>query len=304
MMEMLRWCVPSLLTLGALVSGLTAVRYAAEEAFSHSVTCVMLAAVLDGLDGHVARYLGTCSKLGFELDSLCDLANFGVSPALIVYFWAKALPAEACLSNGCPVEHWVLWASCCVYSSCCAFRLARFNVAGHAEQMDQQHFSPPTSPRRKVPEVYVHNVLRRKMYFQGIPAPVAAAYALAPMMLRFSSMPLMIGGVGEVGAWAIGRRGTSLTLFGTGALMISPLPTLSSKMLKMDRNDSHLRSRHWARSALKALGFSLLCLSGWHFPFEILFGLVMFHLLSVPLGIFIYYGFAVDHRATITKKAD
>lgn len=286
--------------MGALMSGLSAVRFSVEAHPTWSVCCLLLAAVLDGLDGHVARYLGTCTQIGFELDSLCDLANFGVSPSLVMYFWAKNLPGEDCKSQSCEFEHQVLWATCCVYTGCCAYRLARFNVAGHAAQMDQQHLkSELGSPRPTVPQSVRHNVQRRKMYFQGIPAPVAAAYALAPMMLRLSTMPSLIGSVGEVGAWAIGRRGTAICLLLTGVLMVCPLPTLSSKMLKTDRDDSHLRSRSLVVSFLKGVLFSQLIVAAWQFPFETVLTMDLGHLISIPIGMALYYFYAEDdnHRS-------
>lgn len=80
LVQAFKWAAPSILTIGALLCGLTAVRFSAEGDFGDCIKCIFLACVLDGLDGHVARALGTSSAMGFELDSLCDLANFGVSP--------------------------------------------------------------------------------------------------------------------------------------------------------------------------------------------------------------------------------
>lgn len=108
MVESVRYIVPSVFTLGALLSGLTAVRLASEEKFDTSVMLIIVAAVLDGLDGHVARYLGACTAMGFELDSLCDLANFGLTPALVVYFWARTLPADGD-EHRRTIENVLLW---------------------------------------------------------------------------------------------------------------------------------------------------------------------------------------------------
>lgn len=281
--EAVRWSAPSVLTLGALLSGLTAVRFASEEDFSTSVFLVMVAAVLDGLDGHVARYLNAVTSLGFELDSLCDLANFGVSPALIVYFWAKALPTADCSSERCSVENAIVWASCCAHAGCCAFRLARFNVAGHAAQMDKQTGipQPPNSPRSSRPPVrkaVLHNVFQRKMYFKGVPAPVGATYALTPMMLRFAML----------GPLAVGRRGTAVILFVTAMLMVTPLPTFSSKMLKTDPEDSHLRSRHVVSSMVKAVGGLVVSYLAWNFPFRIILLLNFSHFLSIPIAVAVF----------------
>jgi len=294
MAEIMRWCIPSVVTLGALTSGLSAVRYAAEEDFDSSVLCIMLAAVLDALDGHVARYLKACTKLGFELDSLCDLANFGVSPALVVYFWAKALPRHECRLEACRGDHTGLWIACCMYAACCAFRLARFNVTGHAEQMDKQHLNSEPGRKPSVPKAVLHNIWQRKMYFQGVPAPVAASYALTPLMLRFSRMPRAFGAVGEVGSWAIGRRGTGVTLIITALLMVAPLPTFSSKMLKTNRDDTHLRSRHIVSVVAKVLLGAALVFVSRKFPFEIMLLLNLLHFLSIPIANVLFYTCGVD----------
>lgn len=294
MAERLRWVIPSVVTLGALISGLSAVRCAAEEDFDTSVICIMLAAVLDALDGHVARYLDACTELGFELDSLCDLANFGVTPALVVYFWAKALPRHECRLEACRGDHAGLWMACCLYAACCAFRLARFNVAGHAVQMDKQYLKTEPGQRPPVQKAVLHNIWQRKMYFKGVPAPVAASYALTPLMLRFSRMPQALGAVGEVGSWAIGRRGTGVTLIITAVLMVAPVPTFSSKMLKTDRDDTHLRSRHIGSFVAKVLLGAALVSVSWKFPFEIMLLLNLLHFLSVPLANVLYYLYSVD----------
>lgn len=286
--EVARWCTPSALTMSALLSGLSAVRFAAEEDFSSSVLCIMCAAVLDGLDGHVARYLGACTKLGFELDSLCDLANFGVTPALVVYFWSKALPTKDCRSERCQSEQMWLWAACCAYTGSCAFRLARFNVAGHAAEMDHAYLeTKPGRQRPPVKKAVWHNFHQRKMYFHGVPAPVAAAYALTPIMLHFCLAPWVPDQHNS--PWSFGRRGAGWTLLLTAFLMIAPLPTFSSKMLKTDASDSHLRSRHPASLAAKAacgMFFAVLC---WRHPFGLVLLCNLMHLVSIPVSIVVFY---------------
>ncbi|MEO1399554.1 MAG: CDP-alcohol phosphatidyltransferase family protein, partial [Pseudomonadota bacterium] len=83
-----RVLVPNLLTILALSAGLTAIRFALQERYELAVTLILLAAFLDGLDGRVARYMKGVSKLGAEMDSLADIVNFGVAPALMLYAWA------------------------------------------------------------------------------------------------------------------------------------------------------------------------------------------------------------------------
>lgn len=108
--------LPNLVSILALCSGLTAIRYAIAGNIAIAVFLIGVAAILDGLDGRLARMLKSESAIGAELDSLCDLVNFGVTPALVLYLWD--LQAEAQLG----------WIACLVYAVCCMLRLARFNV--------------------------------------------------------------------------------------------------------------------------------------------------------------------------------
>ena len=288
--EALKWAAPSILTIGALVCGLTAVRFSAEGDFGGCVKCIFLACVLDGLDGHTARALGTSSAMGFELDSLCDLANFGVCPALVLHFWIQSLPVEL---NTLPAA--VEWAACCAHAACCALRLARFNVKGHTEKMDSLYLSsPPKAPPPPVSSAIVHNVLQRKMYFEGLPAPMGAAYSMFPIALSLSGLPARLGAVGEVGAWAVGRRGAAATLLATALLMVSSLPTLSSKMLKSGSNDTHLHSRSAAAALLKPAAGAAALFAVATAPFETFLVGVLLHALSVPLGLAIYHVWATD----------
>ena len=93
--------------------------------------------------------MAVVSILTKDVDMGSDLANFGVCPALVLHFWLQRLPAESndlgtllgCSHQGCSST--LEWAACCAHAACCALRLARFNVAGHAEQMDKQHLHSP-----------------------------------------------------------------------------------------------------------------------------------------------------------------
>merc|ERR1719235_1026140 len=110
-------------------------------------------------------------------------------------------------------------------------------------------------------------------------------------------MPLTIGAVGEQGAWAIGRKGTIVVLFTTAVLMVAPIPTFSSKMLKMDRDDTFLRSRSTVPGLigfLKLVGAMLFCYLLYRFPFETVLGMNLVHLLSIPVGAFVFYRYASE----------
>ena len=139
--------LPNLLTLGALCAGLTAIRFAEDGNVTYSVALIALAALLDGLDGAVARLLKSESAMGAELDSLADFLNFGVAPALILYLWA--LPDSR--SGG--------WIAALVYAICCALRLARYNVGDKAKNG------------------------KKSALFQGVPAPGGALLVLLPLVL-------------------------------------------------------------------------------------------------------------------------
>lgn len=228
-----------------------------------------------------------------------DLANFGVCPALVLHFWLQQLPTESnslatllgCSYTGCSST--LEWAACCVYAACCALRLARFNVAGHAEQMDKQHLhSPKKAAKPPLTSALIHNVMQRKMYFEGLPAPAAAAYAMFPIALSLSGLPAYFGSIGEAGAWAVGRRGTAVGLLATAVLMVSSVPTLSSKMLKSDSRDTHLQSRYAVTALLKpVLGIAVLFAMSTA-PFESFLFMVSLHAVSVPMGLAVYYGYA------------
>ena len=112
----MRTLVPNVITLLALCAGLTAIRLAVEDRLEWALAAIVFAAMLDGIDGRVARMLKGTSRFGAELDSLADFVNFGVAPALILYFWGL----HELKSAG--------WIAAMVFAICAALRLARFNV--------------------------------------------------------------------------------------------------------------------------------------------------------------------------------
>jgi len=148
----LRIILPNVVTLFALSMGLTSIRFAAEGQFQIAVIAVITAAVLDGLDGRLARALRGTSRFGAELDSLADFVDFGVAPALILYFWNL----HQIKSLG--------WFTVVVFAIACALRLARFNVM--------------TEDPAK-PAWHAH-------FFLGMPAPAGAIVGLLPLYLSLS----------------------------------------------------------------------------------------------------------------------
>ena len=145
----LRTIFPNLLTLLAICSGLTSIRFAIEGRIEFAVAAIIFAGLLDGIDGRVARFLKSTTRFGAEMDSLADFVNFGVAPAMLLYF---TLLYEA-RSIG--------WIAALIYASCACLRLARFNV-----MLDN-----PNAPEW----------LTR--FFTGVPAPAGAVVALLPVYL-------------------------------------------------------------------------------------------------------------------------
>jgi CDP-diacylglycerol---serine O-phosphatidyltransferase len=150
-----RTLVPNIITLLALCAGLTAIRMAFEDRYGLALAAVVFAAILDGLDGRLARLLKGTSRFGAELDSLSDFVNFGVAPALILYFWGL----HDLKSAG--------WIAAMVFAICTGLRLARFNVM----------IDDPDRP------AWTAN------FFVGMPAPAGAITVLLPIYLSFLGLP-------------------------------------------------------------------------------------------------------------------
>ena len=144
--------VPNAVTLLALCAGMTAIRMALQGRWEIAVGAVVVAMILDAMDGRIARLMSATSEFGAQLDSLSDVVNFGVTPALLIYVWS--LNEAAGLG----------WALALVYAVCCALRLARFNTVLSDE-------TPPP---------WASN------FFTGVPAPAAAGLALLPMAFSFT----------------------------------------------------------------------------------------------------------------------
>lgn len=145
--------LPNAITVLALCAGLTGIRFAMADRWQPAVLAIVIAAVLDAMDGRVARMLNGQSKFGAELDSLSDVISFGVAPALLLYMWTL---------NGAGTLGWV---AALAFAVCCALRLARFNSRLGAPDLPPWAFN----------------------YFTGVPAPAGAALVLLPMILGFEA---------------------------------------------------------------------------------------------------------------------
>src|SRR5260370_26815941 len=146
--------IPNILTLLALCAGMTAIRLALAGKFESAAAAIIIAGVLGGIDGRIARLLKGTSPLGAQLDSLSDFVSFGVAPAVLLYIWTM----QTLQSLG--------WAIVLLFGVCCALRLARFNTQIGADL-------PP----------YAYN------FFTGVPAPAAPGLVMIPLMFSFQFGP-------------------------------------------------------------------------------------------------------------------
>jgi CDP-diacylglycerol---serine O-phosphatidyltransferase len=145
-----RMILPNMLTLIGVCIGLTSIRFALSGEFHLAIIAIVFAALIDGLDGRIARLIKGTSKVGKELDSLTDMISFGVAPAFIMYFWKL---------NTLGRFGWLL---CLVYVICVALRLARFNINSN------------------------HEPSWRDNFFEGVPSPAGGILVLTPLIIDLS----------------------------------------------------------------------------------------------------------------------
>ena len=209
----LRAIVPNLVTSLAACAGITSISLSSEGRFMSALYALIVAVVCDGMDGRIARLLNASSKLGAELDSLADFVNFGVAPAMFMYFWMTGGPAHEYLDGtkvSAPLIRMVLGCSL-FYAMCDCFRLARFNT------MLEQETAP----------YWTH-------FFTGVPAPGGCWMVLSPAILS-----LALDAKGSAPAFAAFLQspwtGVFMLLF-VGSLMASRLPTISLKHLHVRKS--------------------------------------------------------------------
>tara|TARA_Y100001958_G_scaffold150202_1_gene133690 strand:- start:373 stop:1176 length:804 start_codon:yes stop_codon:yes gene_type:complete len=150
-----RVILPNMLTLIGVCIGLSSIRFALDEKFELAIIAIIFAALIDGLDGRIARLIKGTSKVGKELDSLTDMISFGVAPAFIMYFWKL---------NALERFGWLL---CLVYVICVALRLARFNVNSNTDPSWKDNF------------------------FEGVPSPAGAILLLTPLIISLSGFDFL-----------------------------------------------------------------------------------------------------------------
>jgi CDP-diacylglycerol--serine O-phosphatidyltransferase len=183
--------IPNFITILGLLVGISSIKFGLDGKWEQAVCCILVAAIIDGVDGRVARLLNATSPFGAELDSLCDFANFGVMPACLVYLWSFQQYEYKVLS----------WGAILLFVVCMALRLARFNTSIFQGEL----------------------VKKTEHFFTGVPAPCGALLALIPMMLDFEISSVL--GV-NIRAHTIM---IDLYIVIIACLLASRLPTFSAK---------------------------------------------------------------------------
>lgn len=242
----LRKLIPNLITLSSMVCGLTAIQMAIAGRWQDSVLLILVATILDTMDGAMARLLKATSKFGAELDSLADFLSFGVAPATIMYLWILQDAGR------------IGWIAALVFVLCSALRLARFNV--QSEIKDQK------------PE-WARN------FFSGVPAPAGSGLILLPIIMYLQiDMDLSDYNYASplIGLW-------TLTVAG---LMVSNLPTFSSKQIRLPR-------RMIPTLAVFGLFIAMLV----HAPWITLTAFGLLYVCLIPVSVRVYHS-----RGKRTKK--
>ncbi len=150
-----RMILPNMLTLIGVCIGLTSIRFSFNGQFDLAIIAIIFAALIDGLDGRIARLIKGTSKVGKELDSLTDMISFGVAPAFIMYFWTLSSLGR------------LGWLICLIYVICVALRLARFNINSNQEPSWRDNF------------------------FEGVPSPAGGILVLTPLVISMTNFELV-----------------------------------------------------------------------------------------------------------------
>ena len=151
-----RYILPNILTIAGVCLGISSIKFSIDLNFNMAVIFITLAAILDALDGRIARLIKGTSDFGKELDSLTDFVSFGIAPAFIIYFWELNKYGK------------IGWAITLIYSVCCVLRLARFNLT---------KFKPEESWKQN--------------YFEGVPSPIGALLILSPLVLELTNFSFL-----------------------------------------------------------------------------------------------------------------
>ncbi|MDG7056423.1 MAG: CDP-alcohol phosphatidyltransferase family protein [Wolbachia endosymbiont of Meromenopon meropis] len=194
---------PNFITLLGLCSGLTSLKFTFNEEWEFAVIFIVIAAIIDGMDGRIARILKSTSDFGAQLDSFADFLNFGAAPAFLLYFWKL---------KEIKVIGWIL---VMIYVISISIRLARFNVSlSTTEQLDWEKF-----------------------FFSGVPAPICALLSLLPIIITFQSHEseyfLLIEKFFNI-------RNAACYFLTISFFSVSHIPTFSTKYIYIPKNLSYI----------------------------------------------------------------
>ena len=227
----LRRLLPNAITILAICAGLSSLRFGFANKFELAVLVILLAALLDGLDGAMARLLRAESALGAQLDSLADFLNFGVAPVLIVYSWSLYMQPR------------LGWVVVLIYAVCCALRLARFNVEKENERQ------------------------RAKPYFSGVPSPAGGILILWPLAAEFAGVVSLRDWPWLVGFYVIGVSLLMVSRLPTVSLKSLPLRVhrdyVVPLLFGLGVAAAALWTLFWSGVVLVGLGYWLLLPAGY-----------------------------------------
>ena len=148
-----RYLLPNILTIGGVCLGISSIKFSLDGNYSLAVTLILFAAILDALDGRIARLIKGTSEFGKELDSLTDFVSFGIAPVFVLYFWELNKYGK------------LGWAITLLYSVCCVLRLARFNLTKIEENQEWKN-----------------------NFFEGIPSPAGGLLILMPLIYELTNL--------------------------------------------------------------------------------------------------------------------
>ncbi len=241
--------LPNALTILGVCLGLSSIKFALDLNYSMAVIAIGFAAILDTLDGRVARLIKGTSKVGKELDSLTDVISFGVAPSFIMYFWVL---------NNLPKIGWML---ILIYTVCCALRLARFNLTNINE-----------------------NESWKINFFEGVPSPAAAGLVLLPLIFSLSNIVEIFNlnevienlKLNNIFQSENNKIISSIVILLTSILMVSKIPTYSLKRIAIPRR----------LGSFLLLGIGVYISILIYFTFEVLFLTGLVYVILIPISYF------------------
>ncbi|WP_339045784.1 CDP-diacylglycerol--serine O-phosphatidyltransferase [Candidatus Mesenet endosymbiont of Agriotes lineatus] len=193
---------PNVVTLLGLCCGLTAIKFTFIKQYELSIIFILIAAIVDGVDGRIARLFRSTSHFGAELDSFADFLSFGVAPAFLLYFWVL---------KEIRVIGWML---VMIYVTCMSIRLARFNISLNEKKLPWQNF-----------------------FFTGVPAPLGALLLLLPVIITFQLYESEYVFIAER---FLTRNNIAIYSGVIALLLVSNIPTFSAKHLYIPKSLSYI----------------------------------------------------------------